>query len=119
MCPLPTRPYFSAPPANLPIQNAYGVTDGHVTLILMPWSIKDYANTGVVGPGMDYIGFKVEDLAKFKDDVQAAIKANPLLAPAPVGISAEGKARLDMFERTSLGSWHLADPDGVLLDIVA
>lgn len=110
---------FDLKPANLPISNAFGVTDGHVTIILMPWSIKDYANTGIVGPGMDYIGFKVEDLAKFKDDVEAAIRANPLLAPVPVGVGPEGKARLDMFERTSLGSWHLADPDGVLLDIVS
>ena len=41
---------FDLKPANLPIENAYGVTDGRVTLILMPWSIKDYANTGIVGP---------------------------------------------------------------------
>lgn len=110
---------FDLKPANLPIKNAFGVTDGRVTLILMPWSIKDYANTSVVGPGMDYIGFKVEDIAKFREDVENAIKANPLLAPAPVGLSAEGKARLEMFERSSLGSFHIADPDGVLLDIVA
>jgi predicted enzyme related to lactoylglutathione lyase len=110
---------FDLKPANLPIRNAYGVTDGHVTLILMPWSINDYVNTGIVGPGMDYIGFKIEDLGKFKEDVESAIRANPLLAPAPVGTGPEGKARLEMFERTSLGSWHIADPDGVLLDIVA
>ena len=45
--------------------------------------------------------------------------ANPLIAPSPVGTGAEGKARLEMLERTSLGGWHIADPDGVLLDIVA
>lgn len=109
---------FDLKPANLPIENAYGVTDGRVTLILMPWDIRDYASTAIAGPGMDYIGFKVEDLDKFKDDVQKAGDANPLLTPAPVGTSAAGKARLEQFQRTSLGSWHLADPDGVLLDIV-
>ena len=31
---------------------------------------------------------------------------------------APGKARLEMLQRSSLGSWHIADPDGVLLDIV-
>jgi catechol 2,3-dioxygenase-like lactoylglutathione lyase family enzyme len=109
---------FDFKPANLPIENAYGVTDGRMTLIFMPWSIKDYANTAIVGPGMDYIGFKVEDMAKFKEDVEAAGDANPLLTPSPVGTGAAGKARLEMFERTSLGSLHMADPDGVLLDIV-
>lgn len=110
---------FDLKPANLPIENAYGVTDGRVTLILMPWNIRDYASTAIVGPGLDYIGFKVEDLAKFKQDVQAVGDANPLLTPAPFATGPEGERRLEMLRRSSLGSWHIADPDGVLLDIVA
>ncbi len=110
---------FDLKPANLPIDKGYGVTDGRVTLVLLPWDIKDYASNAIVGPGLDYIGFKVEDLAKFKQDVEAACDANPLLMPAPVGTGPEGKKRLEMFQRSSLGSWHMADPDGVLLDIVA
>ena len=110
---------FDLKPANLPIENAYGVTDGRVTLILLQWNIKDYAHTSIVGPGMEYIGFKVEDLAKFKADVQTAGDGNPLLTPAPVGIGPAGKARLELLERNSLGAWHIADPDGVFLDIVA
>jgi catechol 2,3-dioxygenase-like lactoylglutathione lyase family enzyme len=109
---------FGLKPANLPIADAHGVTDGRVTIILMPWSIKDYAPTASVGPGMEYIGFKVEDLAKFKDDIQKVGDGNPLLSPSPVGTGPEGKARLEMLERTSLGSWHIADPDGIFLDIV-
>lgn len=110
---------FDLKPANLPIENAHGVTDGRVTLILLPWSIKHYAGTGIVGPGLDYIGFKVEDLETFKQDIEAVGDANPLLTPAPVGTGPEGKARLEMLRRSSLGSWHIADPDGVFLDIVA
>lgn len=110
---------FGLKPANLPIANAFGVTDGRVTLILMPWSLNDYPGARIVGPGMEYIGFKVEDLARFKEDVQKVGDGNPLLTPAPLGLGPEGKARLEMFERSSLGSWHIADPDGVLLDIVA
>jgi catechol 2,3-dioxygenase-like lactoylglutathione lyase family enzyme len=110
---------FDLKPANLPLDNAYGVTDGRVTIILMPWSIKDYAGTATTGPGMDYIGFKVEDMAQLKEDIVKAGNANPLLTPVPVGRGAEGKARLEMLERTSLGSLHIADPDGIFLDIVA
>lgn len=110
---------FDLKPSNLPIDNAYGLTDGRMSLILLPWSIKDYANTGIVGPGLDYIGFKVENLEAFKKDVQEIADSNPLIAPSPVGSGPEGKARLEMLQRTSIGQWHTADPDGVLLDIVA
>lgn len=110
---------FDLRPVNLPLDNAHGVTDGRVTLILMPWNIRDYTGTRIIGPGMEYIGFKVEDITKLKDDVRKVGDGNPLLTPAPLGFGAEGAARLEMFRRTSLGSWHIADPDGVLLDIVA
>ena len=109
---------FGLTPSNLPIEGAFGLTDCRMSILLLPWSIKDYANTGIVGPGMDYIGFKVENLEKFKEDVKAIADSNPLIAPSPVGSGPEGAARLEMLQRTSLGSWHTADPDGVLLDIV-
>lgn len=110
---------FDLKPANLPIENAYGVTDGRVTLILLQWDIKDYANTGLVGPGMEYIGFKVEDLDAFKKTLQTVSDGNPLLSPLPFGVGPASEARMAMLRRTSLGSLHIADPDGVLLDIVA
>jgi catechol 2,3-dioxygenase-like lactoylglutathione lyase family enzyme len=109
---------FDLKPANLPVADACGVTDGRVTIILMPWRITDYTGTATVGPGMDYIGFKVEDLAAFKDDVRKVGDGNPLLTPSPVGTGPEGEARLELLQRTSLGSWHIADPDGIFLDIV-
>ncbi|MFM2129285.1 MAG: hypothetical protein RL477_831 [Pseudomonadota bacterium] len=110
---------FGLRPANLPIEGAHGVTDGRVTIILMPWDMMDYRGAGIVGPGMDYIGFKVEDIEKVKADIVAAGDANPLLTPAPLGTGPEGEAFLALFERSSLGTLHIADPDGVLLDIVA
>lgn len=110
---------FDLKPANLPIANAFGVTDGRVTLVLIPWKLKDYADARVLGPGMEYIGFKVEDMAKFRNDVTRVSDGNPLLTPSPLGLGAESRARLEVFERSSLGFWHIADPDGVLLDIVA
>ncbi len=110
---------FDLKPANLPIRNGHGVTDGRVTLIFLPWNLMDYANTGIIGPGMEYIGFKVEDMAKLKEDVVKAGNANPLLTPAPLGIGDDSAARLELLQSVSLGSWHLADPDGVLIDVVA
>ncbi len=40
-------------------QNHY-LTDGHITLVIMPWDITDYDGTGIITQGMDHIGFRVE-----------------------------------------------------------
>jgi len=96
------------------------VTDGHVTLVIMPWDITDYAGTGIITPGMDHIGFKVESMPAFLEDVERIAADNPRLAPAPVGGGAEGKALANLFHRSCpLGQYQMADCDGTLLDVAA
>lgn len=93
------------------------VTDGRVTLVLMPWHITDYAGTGIVSPSMDHIGFTVESIAKLKSDVERVSGENPLLAPLQLG-GPEGRARLELAQRSCpLGQHYLADPDGVLVAV--
>src|SRR5258708_3861527 len=36
------------------------LSDGRITLLLMPWSILDYEGGGIARPGPDHIGFRVE-----------------------------------------------------------
>jgi catechol 2,3-dioxygenase-like lactoylglutathione lyase family enzyme len=96
------------------------LSDGHMTLVVMPWDISDYEGTGIITAGMDHIGFAVESLEKFKEDVDRIAADNPLLAPSPVGSGAEGKALLDLFRRSCpLGQRQMADCDGVLIDVAA
>src|SRR6266545_2637160 len=96
------------------------VTDGHMTLVIMPWDITDYDGTGIITAGMDHIGFKVENLAAFKQDVERVAADNPRLAPEPLGTGAEGKALLELFRRSCpLGQHHMADCDGTLIDVAA
>jgi len=86
----------------------------------MPWDIADYEGSGIITAGMDHIGFRVENLETFKKDVDQIAADNPLLAPYPVGTGAEGKAHLEMFRRTCpLGQHHMADCDGILIDVSA
>jgi predicted enzyme related to lactoylglutathione lyase len=35
------------------------VSDGHITIVLIPWHIGDYDGTGIVSPAPDHIGFTV------------------------------------------------------------
>lgn len=110
---------FELTPTNQQMpEGAYGLTDGRVTMIILQWDLNQYADTGIVGPGLDYLGFKVADMEKFKADVEEIAANNPLIAPSPVGTGPEGAARLAMLRKTSIGSFHLADPDGVLIDVM-
>jgi hypothetical protein len=94
------------------------LTDGHITMVLMPWHITDYAGTGIVSPAMDHIGFRVESLAAFNADLDRLSTGNHHLRPYPVGAGSEGKARLELSKRSCpLCEQHLADTDGVLLSV--
>jgi catechol 2,3-dioxygenase-like lactoylglutathione lyase family enzyme len=94
------------------------LSDGHVTLVIMPWQITDYEGTGIITCGMDHIGFKVENVEACKKEIAQIAADNPRLAPEPVGTGAEGAALENLFQRSCpFGQHHLADPDGVLIDI--
>ena len=96
----------------------YYLTDGRMTLMVMPWDITKYEGGGISRPGPDHFGFKVESVDTFKDDMQAMIERNQALMPPPVGIGPEGKARLKMFDETCpMGQFQLSDLEGVLVDV--
>ena len=46
----------------------YYVSDGRISLVLIPWDIKDYAGTGISRTGPDHMAFKVESYQSFKED---------------------------------------------------
>jgi predicted enzyme related to lactoylglutathione lyase len=96
---------------------SYYLSDGRVTLAIMPWDINDYAGSGIERPAPEHIGFKVENIEDFKQELQTLIGRNPRLSPSPVGGGPEGAARLKLFEKCPFGKYHLADPDGVLIDV--
>lgn len=93
------------------------LSDGRVTLMLMPWKLLDYADTNIVRPGPDHIGFKVESVQTVKERLQTLGDNNPHLRPLPIGGGAEGGARLKLFAECPYGGYHLSDVDGVLIDI--
>ncbi len=96
-------------------QNRY-LSDGHITMVIMPWHITDYEGTGIVSPALDHIGFTVESLEKFRKDVDLIAGDNPRLSPLPVGGGPEGKARLELAARSCpLSAHYLADVDGIFL----
>jgi hypothetical protein len=97
----------------------YYLSDGHMTLVIMPWDITKYDGTGIILSGMDHIGFKVEDVDTALRDIERIASENPRLTPAPMS-GPEGNALADLFECSCpIGSHRLADCDGILIDIHA
>jgi catechol 2,3-dioxygenase-like lactoylglutathione lyase family enzyme len=94
------------------------LSDGQVTLVITPWQIEDYAGGNIEAPGPDHLGFAVESLEQFAADLEHIKLRNPRLHPMQLGYGPEGETRLRLFQTCQYGQQHLADPDGVLLDVV-
>jgi catechol 2,3-dioxygenase-like lactoylglutathione lyase family enzyme len=94
------------------------LTDGQITLIIAPWNIADYAGTSITAPCVDHIGFSVGDVDAFLAHVERLASENRQIAPYPVGSGPEGKARLELAQRSCrLCTRYIADTDTVLLGL--
>ena len=92
------------------------LSDGKVTLAVMPWKISDFAGSGIERPALDHIGFKVESLAAFKADVEkhAHLYATEENRPEK---NPEREVRQKLLASCCFGQYQMADPDGVLIDV--
>jgi catechol 2,3-dioxygenase-like lactoylglutathione lyase family enzyme len=95
----------------------YYLSDGRVTLTIMPWDITNYLGSGIERPALDHLGFQVESLAAFQRDLAALVERDPSLAPRRARKDSEGEARLRLFSTCPRGMFQLADPDGILIDV--
>ncbi len=94
----------------------YYITDGRMTLVLMQWSIEDYADQGIVRPGPNHIGIKVEDINALKTDVAKAVGDNPSLAPDIVAMGPEGEALRKLLEgAVPYSKFQMSDNNKVVL----
>jgi catechol 2,3-dioxygenase-like lactoylglutathione lyase family enzyme len=95
----------------------FHLTDGRVTLSILPWSIPVFEGISIKRPGPDHVGFHVENLEAFKAHVAEVAGANPYLAPLPLGGSPESCVRQRFFQSHATGKWQMTDPDGNWIDV--
>ncbi len=95
----------------------FHLTDGRITLSIMPWSIPVFESMSIKRPGPDHIGIRVADLAAFKKHIAEVAGSNPYLAPVPLGGSPESDVRKRFFEKHAMGKFQMTDPDGNWIDI--
>jgi catechol 2,3-dioxygenase-like lactoylglutathione lyase family enzyme len=94
------------------------LTDGTVTMVIAPYKIQDYLGTEHKRPGFDHIGFAVEDLQAFKEDVELLAKHDPeYLAPKPANVESEYQVIMDLLRTCRHGKHQMCDPEGNLIDI--
>ena len=93
------------------------LTDGRVTLSILPWSVPIFENMSIKRPGPDHIGFKVENIDTFKQHVEVTSGMNTYVAPMRLGGSKEADARKAFFAKEAGGKYQMADPGGVWIDV--
>ena len=92
------------------------LSDGKVTLAVLPWQITDFAGSGIERPALDHIGFKVESMTAFKADLEKFTSATPTAEDRP-GKNPEREVRQKLFSKCCFGQFQISDPDGVLIDV--
>lgn len=97
--------------------DAFSLSDGRVTFRILQWDMRFYEGMAIKRPGPEHFGFHVEDVKAFKSDAAQLAGANTMLAPVPLGGSAESDVRRRLFESGAQGKFQLTDPDGIWTDV--
>jgi catechol 2,3-dioxygenase-like lactoylglutathione lyase family enzyme len=91
------------------------VSDGKVSIVIMPTENKSYRS---MTEGLDHFGFKVDALNKADDDLKNLASHHPESKPKQIDLGRFGPTTLAEIDACMLGRRSLADPDGVLMDLV-
>ncbi len=91
------------------------LSDGKVALVIIPTENNSYRS---MTEGLDHIGFKVETLEKAEKELAALGQSHPDSAPKQIDLGRFGHITKREIDGCMLGSRSLADPDGVLMDLV-
>ena len=98
------------------------LSDGTMTLVLIPWSIHDYAGISVTGRGPDHIGFKVDDAAVVTEEIDKFFQHfSPGQAPLWVLTtinerSDESQVRAAMIQKScAISKYQFTDKDGTFV----
>lgn len=103
--------------SNAPGDGQFRLSDGRVTLLILPWRMTDYYGQDPARMGLDHIGFKVESVAAVKRDMEELVGVNPRMLTRPLGRGTEGEARLAVLKQCPIGTFHLTDIEGVYIDV--
>jgi len=93
------------------------LTDGRMTLIIAPWKMSDFEGAGIDRPGLEHIGFKVENVEAVKKELAALREADSEMRERIVSEPSEGERRVALIASCRHGQHQLSSPDGLFIDI--
>ncbi len=91
------------------------LSDGKVSLVIIPCENTSYH---AMTEGLDHIGFKVEAIEKAEQELAELSRSNPESQPKQIDLGRFGPVTKREIDSCMLGRRSLADPDGVLMDLV-
>lgn len=95
------------------------LSDGRVTLVIIPYDIRNFIGQSILPTGMDHVGFTVEDIEAFRTDLDNLVGGNPVMTTPGVGLGKEGAARLELLRRQApYAKAFVSDPDYTILAVL-
>src|SRR5262245_6485822 len=93
------------------------LTDGKMTLVVAPWKMSDFEGAGIDRPGLEHIGFKVENLEAVKKELASLRESNPEMRERTIAEPSEGERRQALIASCRHGQFQCSSPDGVFVDV--
>ena len=93
------------------------LTDGRMTLIIAPWKMSDFEGAGIDRPGIEHLGFKVENVEALKKELAALRESDPEMRERIIAEPSEGERRTALIAGCRHGRHVTSTPDGVFVDI--
>ena len=93
------------------------LTDGKVTLIIAPWKVSDFEGAGIDRPGLEHVGFKVENVAEVKKELAMLREADPDMRERIIAEPSEGERRVALIASCRHAEEVFSSPDGIFIDV--
>ena len=94
------------------------LTDGQVRLIVAPWKMSDFEGAGIDRPGIEHIGFQVDNVETVKKELAALRERDPEMRERIIAEPSEGERRTALIAGCRYAKHVTSSPDGVFVDLV-
>ena len=88
-----------------------------MTLIIASWKMTDFEGAGIDRPGLEHIGFKVEDVVAVKNELASLRETDPDMRERIISEPSEGERRRALIASCRHGQFQLSSPDGIFVDV--